>query len=263
LGERGRAPRLALGLSIVSCAAVRIDGDLPLVVVRPARSKPFSLPDGMTRRTTELRAFNEKFRLFSVEPYAASALVDARTIAAIHDFDPRFSVEIGGEWVLVHAPRLRAADMKVLIDDAAALARVFPRIARSLYPSMATSARLLCCPDVSLFHRKIKGGIVGTALVVGAEGVPPSMQASINIASTYRPRLNLVVRLPGREPYAAEVKVDAEPNRPVLPDMVLPVVVDPNDPLHLEVDMKQIPRTRDVIRAMTEEEARREAERGG
>jgi hypothetical protein len=107
---------------------------LPLVVVRPALSKPFSLPDGMKRRTTELERFNRAFHLFSIEPYAATALIDARTIEAIHDFDRRFSVEIGGSWVLVHAPRLSAADLQRLIEEAAGLARVFPRIAGSLYP---------------------------------------------------------------------------------------------------------------------------------
>src|SRR5205814_1039578 len=140
LGEGGRAPRRVSGLWVVSCAAARIEGDLPLVVVRPARSRPFSLPDGMTRRTTELGRFNDAFRLLSVEPFAATALVDARTIEAIQSFDPRFSVEIGGEWVLVHAPRLRASEMPRLIHDAASLARVFPRIAPSLYPSAPTDS---------------------------------------------------------------------------------------------------------------------------
>jgi hypothetical protein len=135
LGERGGTTGRVTGLSIVSCAAIHVGGNLPLVVVRPARSKPFALPDRMTRRTTELGRFNESFKLFSAEPYAASALVDARTIAAIQEFDPRFSVEIGGEWVLVHAPRLRAFTMERLIRDAAALARVFPKMASSLYPS--------------------------------------------------------------------------------------------------------------------------------
>jgi hypothetical protein len=122
------------GISVVSCAAFRIEGDLPLIVVRPARSKPFTLPDGVSRHTTELGSFNQSFHLFSINPYAASALVDARTIEAIQEFNPRFSVEIGGEWVLIHAPRLRAREMQHLIDAAVALARVFPRIAPSLYP---------------------------------------------------------------------------------------------------------------------------------
>ena len=136
LGEKGRAPRRVSGLSVLSCAAVRVGGDLPTVVVRPARSRPFSLPDGMTRRTTELGRFNDAFHLYSIEPFEASALLDPRTIEAIHQFDPRFSVEIGGEWVLVYAPRLRASHMQRLIDDTVALARVFPRIARSLYPAV-------------------------------------------------------------------------------------------------------------------------------
>ena len=137
LGEKGRSPRRVVGMSVLSCAAVRLGGDLPLVVVRPARSKPFSLPEGMSRRTTELGRFNDAFDVFSVQPYEASALVEARTIAAILEFDPGFSVEIGGEWVLVHTPRLRTSQMQRLIEDAIALARVFPRIARSLYPAVA------------------------------------------------------------------------------------------------------------------------------
>jgi hypothetical protein len=137
LGESGPAPQGGGGLSIVSCAGFRVQGDLPLVVVRPARSRPFSLPPGMARRETELEAFNRSFRLFSVEPYTASVLVGARTIAVIQKFDPRFSVELGGDWVVIHAPRLRTSGVQRLIRDAQALARVFPRVAGSLYPADA------------------------------------------------------------------------------------------------------------------------------
>jgi len=133
-GEPGRAPRFVWGLPVVTCAAFRIDGDVPPVVIRPARSKAFSLPEGTRRRRTELQRFNASHRVLSADPYAASVMVDPRTMEAIEDFDPRFSVEMGGPWVVVHAPRLKPRDIGQLIDAAADLARLFPRVAGSIYP---------------------------------------------------------------------------------------------------------------------------------
>ena len=96
---------------------------------------------------------------------------------------------------------------------------------------------------ISLFHRKIKGGIAGTAYVATAGGIPPSMQGTINIGSTFTCPLRLVVQVPGREAYSVTLEVWADPNRPPLAGMTLPVVVDPNDPEHIDVDVKHIPRT--------------------
>lgn len=133
-GEPGKAPRFVLGLPVVTCAAFRIDGDVPPVVVRPSGSKRFSLPDGAKRRHTELERFNESHRVLSADPYAASVLVDPRTIEAIEAFDPRFAVELGGSWVVVHAPRLTPRDIGRLVLAAAGLARTFPTVAGSVYP---------------------------------------------------------------------------------------------------------------------------------
>jgi FtsP/CotA-like multicopper oxidase with cupredoxin domain len=102
---------------------------------------------------------------------------------------------------------------------------------------------------MSLFHRKIKDGIGGSAYVSSASGVPPDMRVAMNIASTYRCDLRLVVTVPGREPYAANTHVSADPNRPVLAGMTLPVVVDPRDPQHLQVDLKGVPRPQDALDA--------------
>src|SRR5262245_44663962 len=102
---------------------------------------------------------------------------------------------------------------------------------------------------MSWFHRKIRHGIAGTAYVSACGGVPPEMKVAINIGSTYRCPMNLVVSLPGREPYAADVSVDVDPNRPVEPGMTLPVVVDPKDPHRIEVQVDDIPSNEDRAKA--------------
>jgi len=114
---------------------------------------------------------------------------------------------------------------------------------------------------MGLFHRKIKNGIAGTAYVSSATGVPPSMQASINIGSFYTCGVRLVVTVPGREPYAVSKDVNADPNRPVEGGMTLPVVVDPNDPEHLQLDLKGIPKPGEALDA--QQQADLEAIRAG
>jgi hypothetical protein len=78
---------------------------------------------------------------------------------------------------------------------------------------------------VGRFRRKIRNRLEGTGYVANAGGVPPSMQG------------------------AATVKVNADPNRPPLAGMTLPVVVDPRDPQHLDVDVKSIPSTTELLDA--------------
>lgn len=71
------------------------------------------------------------------------------------------------------------------------------------------------------------------------------MQGAITIASTFRCEVRLAVELPGHQPYAATVKVNADPNRPPDTGMVLPVVVDRNDAQRIEVDLDGVPSLRD------------------
>jgi hypothetical protein len=118
---------------------------------------------------------------------------------------------------------------------------------------------------MSWFRRKIRNGLAGTAYVSACGGVPPDMKVAINIGSTYRCPMNLVVQIPGREPYAAEISVDVDPNRPVEPGMTLDVVVDRDDPQRIEVDVKGIPSNEERARAAMEadlERIRREQDQG-
>ena len=71
------------------------------------------------------------------------------------------------------------------------------------------------------------------------------MQGTINIGSTFTCPLRLVVQVPGREAYPVTLEVWADPNRPPVAGMTLPVAVDPNDPERVEVDLNHIPRTAD------------------
>jgi hypothetical protein len=94
---------------------------------------------------------------------------------------------------------------------------------------------------VGWFRRGIEDGIEGTAYVSACGGVPPKMKVAINIGSTYRCEMDLVVMLPDREPYPLEVKLDVDPNRPVEPGMTLRVLVDRDDPERIEVDLDAVP----------------------
>jgi hypothetical protein len=102
---------------------------------------------------------------------------------------------------------------------------------------------------MSWFRRKVRNGIRGTAYVSACGGVPPDMKVAINIGSTYRCPMNLVVQVPGREPYAADISVDVDPNHPVEPGMTLPVTVDANDPQRIEVHVDGIPSNEDRAKA--------------
>jgi hypothetical protein len=140
LGEGGRLIAQEGGnLRILSCAAARVEADLPVLVIRSRFSRPMTLPDGLVERTTELESFNRKFKLLTADAYAATAVVDARMIEIVAELDERFSVEIGGQWVVIYAARLDETGLERLIDQTASLARVFPNVVRSLYPTRRLS----------------------------------------------------------------------------------------------------------------------------
>lgn len=126
-------PGLRSGVSVVSCALAFVDADMPLIVVRPHREKPFTLPGRLRQYDTELGEFNRAFRLFSEDAYAATAIVDQRTIAAIQGFDAGTAIEIGGQSVLVYTSR--PGSWLRLVQQSARLARTFPRVVASLFPS--------------------------------------------------------------------------------------------------------------------------------
>lgn len=119
-------PGVASGMSLVTCALALVDADMPLIVVRPRYEKPFTLPTQLREYDTELDKFNQGFRLFSEDAYAATAIVDQRTIDAIRGFDPGTAIEIRGRAVLMYTSR-RDSSLR-LIQQAANLARTFPRV---------------------------------------------------------------------------------------------------------------------------------------
>jgi len=128
-----RGAGLGDGLSVVTCALAAVPADIPLVVVRPRHEKPFSLPDNLQESDTDLDRFNRDFRLFSAEAYAATAIVDQRTIEAIHGFEPGTAIEIGGGYVLVYSSRPHSSAR--VLEQAARLSSTFPRVAASIYPA--------------------------------------------------------------------------------------------------------------------------------
>jgi hypothetical protein len=88
---------------------------------------------------------------------------------------------------------------------------------------------------------KIKNGIEGIAHVAACTGIPPSMQNVVSIGSTYECEMDLVVQAADKEPYAATITANIDPNRPVEPGMDIPVTIDPEDPSHIKVNKKRIP----------------------
>jgi hypothetical protein len=127
------------GQVVVSCVVAEVNALMPLVLVRPRLAKPVTWPDGLVDRTTELEAFDRSFRLLAADPYAATAIVDARTMEAITELDPRFSVEIGGRWILLCAPRLKSADLRTLAIQTANLMGTFPKVVGSLYRDIGST----------------------------------------------------------------------------------------------------------------------------
>jgi hypothetical protein len=130
LGE-GAMAHTATGLLVVSCALALVDADMLLLVVRP-RGQPFTLPQGLRQCETELGEFNARFQLFSEDAYAATAIVDQRTIRAIQGFDQGTGIEIGGPAVLAY--NSRQGSWVRLVQQAARLAQTFPGVVRSLFP---------------------------------------------------------------------------------------------------------------------------------
>jgi hypothetical protein len=128
-----QTPRVTSGMSVVSCALGLVDADMPLVVVRPRQEKQFTLPDQLKQRDTELGEFNRGFQLFSEEAYAATAIVDQRTIEAIQGFDPGTAIEIGGSAVLLYTSK--PGSWRRLVQQAVSLGRIFPRVVATLYPA--------------------------------------------------------------------------------------------------------------------------------
>jgi hypothetical protein len=121
------------GMTVVSCALVLVDADMPLIVVRPRHERPFTLPSELRERDTELESFNRSFQVFSKDAYAATAIVDQRTIDAIQRFDPGTGIEIGGPAILLYSSRRGSSSR--LSAQAARLAQAFPRVAASLFPA--------------------------------------------------------------------------------------------------------------------------------
>src|SRR5207302_11035317 len=126
-------PGIGAGMSVVSCALALVTADMPLVVVRPRHEKAFTLPAGMRQYSTELGSFNRAFRLFGEDAFAATAIIDPRTIEAIQRFDPGTAIEIGGPAVVVYTSRRRSSHQ--VIRQAAGLARPFPKVVSSLFPA--------------------------------------------------------------------------------------------------------------------------------
>ena len=128
-----RTPPLQPPITL-TCAVAEVEAELPVVAVWARTSRPVVMPDGLHEYSTEHERFNRSYQLLASDRFAANAIVDARTMDAIANLDPRFSVEIGGRWVMVFAPMLDRAGTARLIRETARLMEVFPAVVRSLYP---------------------------------------------------------------------------------------------------------------------------------
>ncbi len=82
-----------------------------------------------------------------------------------------------------------------------------------------------------MLGRPIEDGIEGTALVHSRTRPPHPTPKYIGGA-----KLNLVVQLPGREPYKVRLKCSAPGDKYPQPGEVVPVVVDRRDPERVRVD---------------------------
>jgi len=106
----------------------------------------------------------------------------------------------------------------------------------------------------ALFPKKIKDPVRGTAQVVGCTGMSED-------ATSQTCGMQLVVQVPGREPYAVEHDQMFKASRWPSPGMTLPVTVSASDPNHLRVETKEMPDWEDTARQQAEQLA--ESMRGG
>ncbi|HEX8645622.1 MAG TPA: hypothetical protein VF715_01895 [Thermoleophilaceae bacterium] len=82
-----------------------------------------------------------------------------------------------------------------------------------------------------MLGRKIEDGIEGVALVHSRSRPPHPTPKYIGGA-----KLNLVVELPGREPYKVKLKCSAPGDKYPHPGQVVPVLADRRDPKRVQVD---------------------------
>lgn len=82
-----------------------------------------------------------------------------------------------------------------------------------------------------MLGRPIEDGIAGVAMVHSRTRPPHPTPTYIGGA-----RLNLVVEVPGREPYKVKLKCSAPGDKYPHPGQVVPVIVDRRDPRRVRVD---------------------------
>ena len=82
-----------------------------------------------------------------------------------------------------------------------------------------------------MLGRPIENGIQGTAYVHSRTRPPHPTPQYIGGA-----RLNLVVEVPGREPYKVALKCSAPGDKYPVPGQIVPVLVDPADAGRVQVD---------------------------
>ena len=86
-----------------------------------------------------------------------------------------------------------------------------------------------------MLGKPIENGIEGVATVHSRTPPPRPKPKYIGGA-----RLNLVVQVPGREPYKVRLKCSAPGDKYPDPGQVVPVLVDPADPERVQVDWDRI-----------------------
>jgi len=86
-----------------------------------------------------------------------------------------------------------------------------------------------------MLGKPIKNGVAGQAQVVGCSSPPYPMGRYVSGV-----KLNLIVHVQDREPYKLAHRCTVPGEKHPRPGMLLPVLVDPDDPEHISIEWDDI-----------------------
>jgi len=118
----------------VPAAALRVEASFAATVIRPFKSPLPPRPD-MKRARFEHERFNRSVAVFSVDPFFASAMVDARMMEWLLTEPCRITIELADRWVVAWClPRRGLEGPRELIDILIRFDERIPRAVPSLFP---------------------------------------------------------------------------------------------------------------------------------
>ena len=140
VADPGELPRTSA--SDLTCAVVRLPFGCPRLELRPRDTG--GVVEGVLdadRIVMELDAFNDRFRVVSVDRPFAVAFLDQRMMRSLMALPPGVSVAVNEDTMLLSAPQLPPGEMLLLLEAARTIRHRVPPVVASLYPPRPTKGR--------------------------------------------------------------------------------------------------------------------------